>query len=109
MYYSATTNADTSKHCVGVAVSKTVTGPYTPVGSTALICPLSQGGAIDASGFSDNGNRYIVYKIDGNSIGHGGSCGNDGETSGKRSAYLLLTICSRTLRQHRDNAPTSVK
>jgi len=77
MYYSATTTSDTSKHCVGAATSKTVTGPYNPVGSTALICPLSQGGAIDASGVVDGYNRYIVYKVDGNSIGHGGACGNN--------------------------------
>lgn len=43
-----------------------------------MICPLSQGGAIDASGYDDNGQRYVVYKVDGNSIGHGGACGNDG-------------------------------
>ena len=84
MYYSATTASDTAKHCVGAATSKTVTGPYTPVGSTALICPLSQGGAIDASGYNDNGSRYIVYKIDGNSIGNGGACGNDGRTYQRR-------------------------
>lgn len=78
MYYSATTTSDTSKHCVGAATASSVTGPYTAVGSTALICPLSQGGAIDASGYNDNGNQYIVYKVDGNSIGHGGACGNNG-------------------------------
>jgi beta-xylosidase len=37
----------------------------------------SQGGAIDPSGFQDaDGTRYVVYKIDGNNIGHGGSCNN---------------------------------
>ncbi|KAK4540973.1 hypothetical protein LTR36_008481 [Oleoguttula mirabilis] len=74
MYYSASTTSDTSKHCVGAATASTVTGPYTAVGSSALICPLSQGGAIDAAGYDDNGERYIVYKVDGNSIGHGGAC-----------------------------------
>ncbi|TKA74484.1 hypothetical protein B0A55_06446 [Friedmanniomyces simplex] len=77
MYYSATTTADTSKHCVGAASASSVTGPYTPIGSSALICPLSSGGAIDASGYYDNGKRYIAYKVDGNSMGHGGACGND--------------------------------
>ncbi|RMY66666.1 hypothetical protein D0863_08272 [Hortaea werneckii] len=79
MYYSATTTADTSKHCVGAATATTVTGPYTPVGNSALVCPLSQGGAIDASGYYDfaTGKRYIAYKIDGNAIGHGGACGNN--------------------------------
>ncbi|KAI7188664.1 glycoside hydrolase family 43 protein [Hortaea werneckii] len=70
MYYSATTTADTSKHCVGAATANTVTGPYTPVGNSALVCPLSQGGAIDASGYYNfaTGKRYITYKIDGNAI-----------------------------------------
>lgn len=79
MYYSASTKADTAKHCVGAAKASSVTGPYTPIGSSALICPLSKGGAIDASGYNDNGKRYIIYKVDGNSIGHGGACGNDSE------------------------------
>lgn len=78
MYYSATTNSDRSKHCVGAATSKHVRGPYTPVGDKPLFCPLEAGGAIDASGYNDHGKRYIVYKIDGNSMGHGGPCGNTG-------------------------------
>ncbi|KAG9891214.1 glycoside hydrolase family 43 protein, partial [Aureobasidium melanogenum] len=78
MYYSATAAArpDGSKHCVGAATSPTILGPYTGL-ADALFCPLSRGGAIDASGFKDrNGKRYVVYKVDGNSIGHGGACGN---------------------------------
>ncbi|KAH0373132.1 glycoside hydrolase family 43 protein, partial [Aureobasidium melanogenum] len=78
MYFSATTAAspDGSKHCVGAATSPTIMGPYTSL-ADALFCPLSRGGAIDASGFKDrNGKRYVVYKVDGNSIGHGGACGN---------------------------------
>ncbi|KAK5741159.1 hypothetical protein LTR17_004099 [Elasticomyces elasticus] len=73
----AASSCNTAKHCVGAATAYSVTGPYTPVGSSALICPLAQGGAIDAAGFYDNGKRYIVYKVDGSSIGHGGACNND--------------------------------
>jgi len=42
------------------------------------ICPLSFGGAIDPSGYYDprSNSRWVVYKVDGNSIGHGGVCGN---------------------------------
>jgi len=76
MYYSATTTADTAKHCVGAARASNVQGPYVPVGDAALICPLSQGGAIDATGYKDGNQRYVVYKIDGNSLGHGGACDN---------------------------------
>jgi beta-xylosidase len=64
-------------HCIGHAISSTPEGPYHPLSDTPLICPLSQGGAIDPSGFRDvDGQRYLLYKIDGNTLGHGGSCGN---------------------------------
>ncbi|KXL50788.1 MAG: glycoside hydrolase family 43 protein [Acidomyces sp. 'richmondensis'] len=77
MYYSAALESSSSYHCIGAAIASSIDGPYTPVGESPLICPLSEGGAIDSSGFNDDGTRYIVYKIDGNSIGHGGDCGND--------------------------------
>ena len=55
-------------HCIGSAISNNVTGPYTPA-DTALVCPLDRGGAIDPEGFRDaNGTRYLIYKIDGNSL-----------------------------------------
>lgn len=76
MYYADNLVGNEAHHCVGVATSQTVLGPYTPVG-TPFACPIEQGGAIDADGFQDvDGNRYVVYKVDGNSIGHGGECGN---------------------------------
>ncbi|KAK3673596.1 hypothetical protein LTR78_006501 [Recurvomyces mirabilis] len=61
------------------ATSNSITGPFTPVGNGALICPTSQGGAIDAAGYWEaaTGQRYITYKVDGNSQGHGGACGNN--------------------------------
>ena len=49
-------------------------------GTCHCSCDHSKGGAIDADGFIDiNSNdpaHYVVYKIDGNSIGHGGACKN---------------------------------
>lgn len=76
LYYTATDAQQTAQHCVGTATADNILGPYTAQAS-ALACPLSQGGAIDPSGFTDtDGTHYVVYKIDGNSIGHGGSCGN---------------------------------
>ena len=77
MYYSGDTASNPAEHCVGAATSSTVEGPYTAQ-SSPLICPLSQGGAIDPAGFLDSdGIYYIVYKVDGNSLGHGGACSND--------------------------------
>ena len=76
LYYSAQDAKQTNQHCVGAATSKTVLGPYEAL-DTPLACPLSEGGAIDASGLTDtDGTHFVVYKVDGNSIGHGGDCGN---------------------------------
>lgn len=93
MYYSASTVQDTSKHCVGAAVSKSPLGPYTPTSDQPLVCPLSQGGAIDASGFNDNGQRYIMYKVDGNSLGAGGPC-NSGVPPLKPTPLMLQAVAS---------------
>ncbi|KAJ7447206.1 glycosyl hydrolase [Mycena latifolia] len=76
LYYSATAAANTAAHCVGAAISTNVRGPYTPIDAT-IACPISQGGAIDPAGHHHpDGSLYVVYKIDGNSLGHGGSCNN---------------------------------
>ncbi|KAL7625223.1 hypothetical protein AAE478_004438 [Parahypoxylon ruwenzoriense] len=76
MYYSGEVAQDSAHHCIGSATADTVTGPYIP-DDQPFACDLTVGGAIDPSGFTDaDGKQYVLYKIDGNSIGHGGSCGN---------------------------------
>ena len=76
MYYADEILGNAAHHCVGVATSKNILGPYAPV-DTPFACPIDKGGAIDADGFQDiDGKRYVVYKVDGNSIGHGGECVN---------------------------------
>jgi beta-xylosidase len=76
LYYSATAAANNQHHCVGAATSTNIRGPYTPIDAT-IACPISQGGAIDPAGHHHpSGDLYVVYKIDGNSLGHGGSCNN---------------------------------
>lgn len=76
LYYTAVDSQQTTHHCIGTATSDTILGAYTP-DKTALACPLSAGGAIDPSGFTDaDGTLYVVYKVDGNNIGHGGNCNN---------------------------------
>lgn len=78
LYYTNPITADPGKHCIGAAISSSITGPYTPISqSRPLICDLGRGGAIDPAAFRDtDGSHWIVYKVDGNSIGHGGSCSN---------------------------------
>ena len=77
MYYSGELGNDTAFHCVGVAASGSILGPYKPE-VTPFACPVEQGGAIDPAGFYDEptGKRYVLYKIDGNAVGNGGYCGN---------------------------------
>lgn len=77
MYYAAPYAANSSYHCVGAAIATSITGPYNPI-DEPIACPIDQGGAIDPNGYFDvaTNTRWLVYKVDGNSIGHGGSCGN---------------------------------
>jgi len=78
MYYTAALRSNPRFHCLGIASASTVTGPYTPIGPDPWACPTAQGGAIDPAGYYDpkDNTRWVVYKIDGNAIGRGGSCGN---------------------------------
>lgn len=56
--------------CIGVATADTPRGPFTPVGEEPLVCPVSEGGAIDAATFvDDDGTHYLLWKNDGNSQG----------------------------------------
>lgn len=79
MYYSAQLDGEYSRfHGIGTATADSVLGPYTPSPGKPFAANVTAGGAIDASGFRDGktGKRYVVYKVDGNSLGSGGSCGN---------------------------------
>ncbi|GKZ25881.1 hypothetical protein AbraIFM66951_001466 [Aspergillus brasiliensis] len=78
LYYSGELKDWLRHHCVGAAVSNGTSplGPYIPHNRT-LACPRDHGGAIDPAPFQDvNGTLYVVYKVDGNSVGNGGDCNN---------------------------------
>ncbi|PIL25288.1 hypothetical protein GSI_13177 [Ganoderma sinense ZZ0214-1] len=70
MYYTARRSSGPSNdHCIGIATATSPAGPFTP-NTSPLICDLDNGGAIDASGFeAPGGGLYILWKVDGNSIG----------------------------------------
>jgi len=66
LYFTAH-SATADAQCIGVATSADPAGPFTPVGDDMLVCPVVDGGAIDASTFVDrDGTRYLLYKNDGN-------------------------------------------
>ncbi|KXT00806.1 hypothetical protein AC578_2925 [Pseudocercospora eumusae] len=90
MYYAATWTGEypyeringqwthPQPHCVGAAVSHgfNPAGPYDPL-AEPLACPIKEGGAIDPEAIRDiDGSLWVTWKVDGNNIGPGGSCGN---------------------------------
>ena len=78
MYYTGRQSG--GSHCIGVATSNTAMGPFTPR-NTPLICNTAGGGVIDASGYDDGVNRWITWKVDGNSLGGATTC-QGGQPSG---------------------------
>ena len=75
MYYSPALQSNDAVHCLGLARSLNVEGPYNDSSTASFICPEDAGGAIDAAGFlDDDGSRYVVYKIDGPAANNGGYC-----------------------------------
>ncbi|MEU0154982.1 family 43 glycosylhydrolase [Micromonospora fulviviridis] len=62
-------DAASGRQCIGVAIANSPIGGFVPYGSGPLVCPLSQGGAIDANTFvARDGTRYLTWKNDGNAI-----------------------------------------
>ena len=71
------------RHAAGVPdrVSRARGGGST--GPRGGVTARRQGGAIDAAGFQDyDGTLYVVYKVDGNALYPGGTCGNPDNTAG---------------------------
>lgn len=69
LYFTASDTAS-GRQCLGAAVADAPGGPFTPTSQdTPLVCDPSEGGEIDASSFVDtDGQRYLLYKNDGNAI-----------------------------------------
>ncbi|HEX6292185.1 MAG TPA: glycoside hydrolase family 43 protein [Herpetosiphonaceae bacterium] len=69
MYFTARV-AETTRQCIGVATSDKPEGPFQSTADKPFICPMEEGGAIDAGSFvDDDGTRYLLWKNDGNCCG----------------------------------------
>jgi beta-xylosidase len=68
MYFTAT-NFQPAVQCVGVATATSPEGPFTAHGDAMLVCPVEEGGAIDATTVKDDDGLHLVFKNDGNSRG----------------------------------------
>ena len=61
-----TTTGETAAACISRATATNPAGPFTDNSSSAFICPIDEGGAIDPSVFvSSNGTAYLLWKSDG--------------------------------------------
>ncbi|MFE5486125.1 family 43 glycosylhydrolase [Streptomyces sp. NPDC056527] len=54
------------RQCIGAAVASSPDGPFRPAGDGPLVCTPEQGGSIDASSYTENGARHLLWKSDGN-------------------------------------------
>ncbi|MSV48603.1 MAG: family 43 glycosylhydrolase [Actinobacteria bacterium] len=68
MYYTTPSSGGLgNKQCISRATSTDPAGPFVDNSTEAFICPLSEGGAIDASIFVDTDDvLYLIWKSDGN-------------------------------------------
>ncbi len=68
--YTTTTNFEPTLQCIAAATADSPKGPFEVAGDAMLVCPEDEGGAIDASTFTDDdGTRYLLWKNDGNCCG----------------------------------------
>ena len=91
MYYAAALQSNVNMHCIGVARSGQIQGPYNDSSTAPWICPEAAGGAIDANGFLDaDGSRYVVWKVDGPSTANGGYCNSPNNPTGYNTSIMVL-------------------
>ena len=61
-----TTHGETNAECISRATATTPTGPFVDNSTSAFICPLDEGGAIDPSVFvASDGTPWLLWKSDG--------------------------------------------
>jgi len=68
MYFTAT-DAASGRQCIGRATASDPLGPFESPDDGMLICPVDEGGAIDASVAFVEDDPYLLWKNDGNCCG----------------------------------------
>ncbi|KAI1177901.1 glycoside hydrolase family 43 protein [Nemania sp. FL0916] len=92
MYYTGHKSGGT--HCIGVATSATAIGPFKPQ-STPLICNDAGGGVIDPAGYDDGVDRWIMWKVDGNSLGGATTCQGGTPSGSYKSTPIYIQRMAR--------------
>ncbi len=69
LYYTAQ-SGELFTQCIGLAGSRSPTGPFVDRARTPFLCQPEEGGSIDATAFrDDDGTLYLLWKNDGNCCG----------------------------------------
>ncbi len=68
MYFTAT-DAASGRQCIGRAVAEDPLGPFVSTDEGMLVCPVEEGGAIDAAVAEVGGAPFLLWKNDGNCCG----------------------------------------
>jgi len=69
MYFVAKSRKS-GRQCIGAAQAQNPAGPYASAAGQPLICQAEAGGSIDPASFTDqDGQRYLLWKNDGNCCG----------------------------------------
>ncbi|KAK6844974.1 glycoside hydrolase family 43 protein [Apiospora arundinis] len=92
MYYTAAQKG--GRHCIGVATSRSPTGPFSAHDSP-IACNDDGGGLIDAAGYDDGTNRWIVWKVDGSALGGATHCIGGGTSDVYISTAIQITRMER--------------
>lgn len=69
LLYATFQDETSGRQCIGVAQATNATGPYNPVGARPLVCPTSEGGAIDPEVTLVGEVPWLLWKVDGNCCG----------------------------------------
>ncbi len=105
MYYSAYQNGG-GPHCIGVARSSTPQGPFQPQ-NAPLYCDGHGTGVIDPAGFDDGAQRWLMWKVDGNSLGGSSTCNPFHQSGGYYGTPIQIVKVTRD-GLHITSSPTTI-
>lgn len=67
--YFAARHTESQRQCIGVATSDRATGPFRSDSAVPLVCQIALGGSIDPDVVTIDGERWLMWKNDGNCCG----------------------------------------
>ncbi|KAI1472811.1 glycoside hydrolase family 43 protein [Daldinia caldariorum] len=103
MYFSGKRTG--GSRCVGTAIADRPYGPF-KVTAQPLLCDDAGGGIIDPVQFDDGHNRWVLWKVDGNSLGGQTTCTGRPHTPGYKPTPIRIQRVTRDGLTLQGNAKT---